>query len=872
MSKVHGKVKAVVEYRGFCFIKPTQPVPSDYAFDPGEDIFLHMNANGKRLPQKGDIGFFEVGPGKNDPRPRVLSVLKWGSNDNSSGDPVAREPFVHPYNFVSLPAGGLGDAVEVEPFGRGEPASHDRYDSKRFSGHLDCTLTAKTPFFIPDPRKYKREDNEHLWLGYFTLDDFRENWNKQRPEVDPTTPAVPAASLRGMVRNVFEAATLSCLSVFDPSGLDFRIGHAPDARPADPGEDQPEYLPVRFVKYQDEWGVQILHGSAPNDPNNVLPVALVNSYQPKVKYGKKENKKTGHPSGLLPQGIEDGSPVAALISRQYQERWKKRKDGSSFLAYRYRSVTAIVPASKYSTLAAQVSPGTLIVFGYLHRTGPNIENKHHERVFFNWESSYNDPSVGGNLNERYEIFLRDQEDDFDLPVASSIIEATIQSLKGYADRQGADAAKAGPTPRELRVQHEPPYPSDFVVPRPEEVTELESGQLFYALIAKNPQEEAVRGLYPIAMPRLSHDDSRGDLLHHDFHPCENSENLCAACRVFGWVRGTEDVGQKHANEPGRIDACAGHIRFSHGILRGVWDREQKRKVKAVPLAILSSPKPTTTLFYLAKKKDFGRAKQHRWPPALRDKRVVDSNVPLYRQDEATLRGRKFYRRRLLVNPKIDDPIEGGIRRIDLGKGQRDSQNQTVHLLPEDLSFGFRVFFDNLTEQEIGALFFALTLDPPKGWMPRDAQKGEKLYHQIGHGKPLGLGTSTVRVDRLNLDSLDGDDHCYAKLGSFKALPDLSVKVEADQDVANRVRSFVASFGKAWSKIISSEDMRKLRDDLIEMLRIAPDGPTHYPPNPNGRFDENFEWFKENKRQGRELPSPQIEREPRKRLPIKPNNR
>jgi hypothetical protein len=49
-------------------------------------------------------------------------------------------------------------------------------------------------------------------------------------------------------------------------------------------------------------------------------------------------------------------------------------------------------------------PDTMLVFGFLHRTGPNIENKHHERLFFRWDADYNGPNTKGSIPERYERF------------------------------------------------------------------------------------------------------------------------------------------------------------------------------------------------------------------------------------------------------------------------------------------------------------------------------------------------------------------------------------------------------------------------------------------------------------------------------------
>lgn len=197
--------------------------------------------------------------------------------------------FVHVYNFTEVPADGLGGAAGVQPFARQEPAHHDRWEAERFSGHIDCRLVTQTPWFIPDARKVDAP-HDHKTLGYFTLDAVdRSSWSSEQPEADGSRPAIPASSLRGMIRSVFETATLSCFSVFDEGRLDYRVGFSPDYVPrgtAVPhGRSEALYCPVRVARRDPDGSIIIekLDGRHPRDPQqNTIPAGFVSAYTPKV--------------------------------------------------------------------------------------------------------------------------------------------------------------------------------------------------------------------------------------------------------------------------------------------------------------------------------------------------------------------------------------------------------------------------------------------------------------------------------------------------------------------------------------------------------------------------------------------------------------
>lgn len=860
-ERVRGTVVRVVADKGFCFVEPAD-LPAGYELEKGKGIFMHLSANNGRLPAQGDSGEFEIEQG--DKGLKVTRVVRWEQTaapaPTASRQPASTSPtFVHPYNFVPVPADGLGGAVEVEPFTRRVPSSHDRYDPKLLSGWLQCSLTTKSWWFIPDPRKQAIE-GEHKVLGYFTLDGVDEDArDRANPEADATRPAIPASSLRGMVRSVFEAATLSCLRVFDESALDFRIGFDPGVVPRDvrtPSGRSPSYVPARIIERRADGSVtlQQLEGRLPGEATArpvVLPVAPVHAYDPKVRVGTPPRDRAGTATRIWSTlGLADGSPVAAVIASTPSTHRSSR--------YQYREAASVVEAAQATSLT--VGAGQWLVFGYLHRTGPNIENKHHERIFFRGDAPYNDPRSRQPVAARLAAFERDQSPA--LVASADVIRATDLSLSGYAERHERALRRAGASPRPITANA--PHPSDFVGQR-----RVGAGALCYALVEGG---RCVRGLYPIALPRLAHEDSRGDLLHPDFHPCcpDGADLcLCPACRVFGWVRPGEGG---LTPEAGRIDAIAGHVRFTHASLDGQWGTDDRR-ARLTTLAILGSPKPTTTAFYLRPREEFDRARSERWPPVLQT--ALHENIPLYRRDEASLRGRKFYRHRRAVNAESYDAAAGGILRPpgDDGQPVRDSQNQTVHLLPPELKLGFRVYFDNLTSEELGALVFATTLRPPASW-----GTSYGLRHALGHGKPLGLGACSVQIDAWEIDVLDADDpkHRYAQVPSFDTEPGVQ-DLQPGVGLAAHVEAFGRAFAQAEQRV---PELQRVRESIAEMLRAdPPDGPVQYPPDPGGDVAKNYEWFVHNRRAkasrdqpkgtGVLLPDPIDERAPANRLPRDP---
>lgn len=136
--------------------------------------------------------------------------------------------FLNPYNFVRyLPAPTIAsNDPDAQLLGCCPPPPHDRYVG--LTGRITCTLETVTPLFIADSHDVRvtkvllasGREVEHKSYRFFQYGG---------------KDAIPATSLRGMVRSLFEAVTNSPFGVFDADErLEYRIDPA-EARRFKPG-------------------------------------------------------------------------------------------------------------------------------------------------------------------------------------------------------------------------------------------------------------------------------------------------------------------------------------------------------------------------------------------------------------------------------------------------------------------------------------------------------------------------------------------------------------------------------------------------------------------------------------------------------------
>jgi CRISPR-associated protein (TIGR03986 family) len=116
---------------------------------------------------------------------------------------------VAPYNFVELPD-------EVIPAQLPLP-SHNVYDSQRYTGKIECTLTTSSPLYIrcgwtpSDFAKYEGKADEKL------TKEEKKKWEEEKRKIlasfyshpDNYHPTIPGSSIRGMLHALVEIASHS---------------------------------------------------------------------------------------------------------------------------------------------------------------------------------------------------------------------------------------------------------------------------------------------------------------------------------------------------------------------------------------------------------------------------------------------------------------------------------------------------------------------------------------------------------------------------------------------------------------------------------------------------------------------------------------
>lgn len=215
--------------------------------------------------------------------------------------------------------------------------------------------------------------------------------------------------------------------------------------------------------------------------------------------------------------------------------------------------------------------------------------------------------------------------------------------------------------------------------------------------------------------RLFGDNSKRAAIPPDFIP----EKLLSDPRpdladaIFGWVE-EEGTGPCTDPKPGDLPrGRAGRVYFEDArfieATNGVWLRPEP-----ITPHTLGSPKPTTFQHYLVQDQRAGHDP---------DRKETLAHYGTDR-DETRLRGHKLYWHKG-ANPDIEATAK-----------ERQHDNQLTRIMPlrVGVSFSFKIRFENLRTEELGALWWALALP---------GEPGKTYRHKLGMGKPLGMGAVAI---------------------------------------------------------------------------------------------------------------------------------
>lgn len=314
------------------------------------------------------------------------------------------------------------------------------------------------------------------------------------------------------------------------------------------------------------------------------------------------------------------------------------------------------------------------------------------------------------------------------------------------------------------------------------------------------------------------------------------ESLSGARLLFGYVRSADTELRESdlygSHEPADFAQMAGRIAINTAVEEIAERTMEQRFVNSqddylVFLRPLSSPKPSAVEHYLEQGRD--RLTQ-RHSSGHRDNGTLctfgDDAIDL---SAGQLRGRKHY----LHSPRSATEYHHfDLCQRDAPQGSRYPEDQEMLLSNqaavarfvsrERTRFHFTIRFVNLRKWELGALLFALDpsrsdldtiitwlelpttrLKPFDKWLKQAERRTQRnpehplLAHKLGHGRPLGLGSVQISIERMRRLSINKE-----------ALPDLTD--------ANDRQSLIDEFAFYIANYLQNEQRR---DDWVEKILL-----------------------------------------------------
>ncbi|MCX6580539.1 MAG: TIGR03986 family CRISPR-associated RAMP protein [Candidatus Aminicenantes bacterium] len=395
--------------------------------------------------------------------------------------------------------------------------------------------------------------------------------------------------------------------------------------------------------------------------------------------------------------------------------------------------------------------------GYFHRGEPFGKRKHHESVFV---------STGAP----------------DIPIDESSVKNYIESLRLYKNKNVNLHFK--------KNEKEHSGYKDIVI-KDRELKDFDGSLIYFA------KHNDHYYLCSAAIGREVFYNRLTDLIG-DYAPCNQINNLCPACALFG-IAGKE--------------SAASRVRFTDALVSDKRDKIEAYYHEVRILKELAGPKLSAAEFYLKKKP--GNADLWNYDYAV-NWRTHKYGIPGYIPE---IRGRKFYWHHTDPDPYIAKDKEADPESVS-------DRNVAVRPLKENVFFQFKVYFNDITESELKRLLWILTIGAKK-----------ENAHKIGMGKPIGLGSVQVNVTEVNVRgiSMTGDSVEYTvedRLEQYKVFSEMTGKEVGCTGQVMEEYLFLTRLAHPFSGIIA------------------------YPSNVEEK--ENYKWFMANKMVKGTGPNPIIE--------------
>lgn len=215
------------------------------------------------------------------------------------------------------------------------------------------------------------------------------------------------------------------------------------------------------------------------------------------------------------------------------------------------------------------------------------------------------------------------------------------------------------------------------------------------------------------IPRLRYKFSPLDLVPEEFRPSDSLKKLSFSERLFGT---TGDTTKKDEEKKDELVALSGRVFFEDA---KNYKPEMIDNGNPVTLKAFGEPHPTLTTFYL------------------------DNIEKNYNENKGvSIRGRKFYWHH---KEKIGKPFSEYRKSVEMPKDKNGQNkfayNSSLELMDINNEFEFNVNFENLTDEELGVLIYAIELE-------------DGLLHKVGKGKAFGFGSCKIEIKEFLLENKD----------------------------------------------------------------------------------------------------------------------
>lgn len=682
-----------------------------------------------------------------------------------------------PYNFVPLPEVVVRAVDEAEQL-----PNHDTYANEAYpyTGYCEVTLTTKSPLYVRCPftlsdflRQEREEDKDK---------PFR-NQVKNTPHFfytrDPNQPVIPGSSLRGMLRSLLEIVSYGKVQWVTDKKLFYRtvdttsvgrdyVGRMSNGDGSNRNGYHPKVEGGLIRNLGGRWQIEkcTVARVEMNDVAGAFGVIGVNPQE------SKRNLYTDLRPNGRPQWAYQHKPV--WVQTEPAER--DHRHSNAYL--RYLKVTSIHTAPSGHTGERE---GVLVLTGPMprqHMAFVFIPNPHPTTI-----DVPNDPNEE-DLNKR--LVERFHDDD----------QITRWQSDAFPDGRPTGAVRQ----RNGYLRDREPV---FFL--------RESGQLTFFGRAE--------------MFRLPYTQRPLDLVPSELRRPEDADY---ADTLFGFVRTRKELddmkqrGISVPNQGSKARAYASRVSVTDAtLLEGQTDIWFPNDPIIAP-KILATPKPTAFQHYLTQQESNNQDGLDHYGSPPPHETVIRGHKRYWHQ--GTENGRSLGEIRVMIEEEKDRLREIAEREA---QGRPDTQHTQFKPVKPEVQFRFRVYFENLSARELGALCWVLH---PLGDVSKD------YCHHLGMGKPLGMGgvnldATLYLTDRITRYSslFDSDDWQTGVSGPGSPLSDWSILERLTKEFEQHILGML----KPNKPCAHLSNMKRIAM-LLKMLEW-PGFPPEVPAAPGNRF-------------------------------------